>query len=320
MGDAARLAAKQGGGVDVARARVSGAEARANQRRAPCCPTWTARSSRARARPTRPRSDWPSRIPPASRSSIPTGQVIGPIPTVDVRYRLQQSLFDAGNHREVACGEVGHRRGDGGCGRAGGRGRGDGGRRVCPRGPGRGAGVGARRRLGAGGGPAAHRARPAASRRRHRARRDAGPVAAGRHARPAHHRAQRSRSRAARAQARPQHVARRPAHAARFAGRAAGGRDADRRGDRPGAGGSLARRYPRPDGAGVGATASAVVHPVGTHAAAGPGAGPGRAGQPVEPDAAHVHVGGAAVGAGVRRIPAPGPRWTSRSPASAKPR
>ena len=66
-----------------------------------------------------------------------------------------------------------------------------------------------------------HRARPAHRRRRHRARRDPGGVAARGLARSAHRRAERSQPRASRSSPRAQHFARRAGRAHRFAGLAA---------------------------------------------------------------------------------------------------
>lgn len=96
MGDAARLAAKQGGGVDVARARVSGAEARANQRRSALLPDLNGAIQQGSRTTNSATFGLAFKDPTGKPVFDPAGQVIGPIPTVDVRYRLQQSLFDAG--------------------------------------------------------------------------------------------------------------------------------------------------------------------------------------------------------------------------------
>ncbi|MBL0169387.1 MAG: TolC family protein [Gemmatimonadaceae bacterium] len=97
LGDAARLAAKQSGGVEVARTRVAAAEARVTQRRGALMPDLAAGIQQA-SRTTNSATFGFSFRDPAGRPLLnPNGEIIGPVPTVDVRYRIQQPLLDLGN-------------------------------------------------------------------------------------------------------------------------------------------------------------------------------------------------------------------------------
>ncbi len=97
MGDAARMAAKQSGGVDVARARVAAAEARTAQRRSVLLPDLSGAVQQASRTTNSATFGLAFQDPTGKPVFDPKGQVIGPIPTVDVRYRIQQSVFDAGS-------------------------------------------------------------------------------------------------------------------------------------------------------------------------------------------------------------------------------
>jgi outer membrane protein TolC len=94
LGDAARRAASQGGGVDAARARVEAAEARVTQRRGALLPDLAAGVQQA-SRTTNSATFGFSFRDPAGRPLLnPDGEIIGPVPTVDMRYRIQQPLVD----------------------------------------------------------------------------------------------------------------------------------------------------------------------------------------------------------------------------------
>ncbi len=98
LGDAARLAAKQSGGVDVARQRVAQAEARVTQRRGALFPDLAAGIQQAERNLNSATFGFSFSNPVTGQPLLrPDGEIIGPVPTVDVRYRLQQPLLDLGN-------------------------------------------------------------------------------------------------------------------------------------------------------------------------------------------------------------------------------
>ncbi len=98
LGDAARLAAKQSGGVDVARQRVAQAEARVTQRRGALFPDLAAGIAQAERNINSATFGFSFSNPVTGQSLLrPDGEIIGPVPTVDLRYRLQQPLLDLGN-------------------------------------------------------------------------------------------------------------------------------------------------------------------------------------------------------------------------------
>ena len=98
LGDAARLAAKQSGGVDVARQRVAQAEARVTQRRGALFPDLAAGIAQAERSLNSATFGFSFSNPVTGQPLLrPDGEIIGPVPTVDVRYRLQQPLLDLGN-------------------------------------------------------------------------------------------------------------------------------------------------------------------------------------------------------------------------------
>ena len=98
LGDAARLAAKQSGGVDVARQRVAQAEARVTQRRGALFPDLAAGIAQAERNVNSATFGFSFSNPVTGKPLLrPDGEIIGPVPTVDMRYRLQQPLLDLGN-------------------------------------------------------------------------------------------------------------------------------------------------------------------------------------------------------------------------------
>jgi len=98
LGDAARLAAKQSGGVDVARQRVAQAEARVTQRRGALFPDLAAGIAQAERNINSATFGFSFSNPVTGQSLLrQDGEIIGPVPTVDLRYRLQQPLLDLGN-------------------------------------------------------------------------------------------------------------------------------------------------------------------------------------------------------------------------------
>src|SRR6187402_1836622 len=98
LGDAARMAARQGGNVDIARARVAAADARAMQRRGALLPDLSGGIEQAQRTTNSATFGLAFKDPLGRPVFDPDGQVIGPIPTADVRYRLRQSVFDAGKY------------------------------------------------------------------------------------------------------------------------------------------------------------------------------------------------------------------------------
>lgn len=98
LGDAARLAAKQSGGVEVARTRVAQAEARVLQRRGALFPDLAAGFQQAERTLNSATFGFSFANPATGRPLLnPDGELLGPVPTVDLRYRLQQPLLDLGN-------------------------------------------------------------------------------------------------------------------------------------------------------------------------------------------------------------------------------
>ncbi|MDQ8173337.1 MAG: TolC family protein, partial [Gemmatimonadota bacterium] len=98
LGDAARLAAKQSGGVEVARTRVAQAEARVLQRRGALFPDLAAGFQQAERTLNSATFGFAFANPATGRPLLnPDGELLGPVPTVDLRYRLQQPLLDLGN-------------------------------------------------------------------------------------------------------------------------------------------------------------------------------------------------------------------------------
>ncbi len=94
LGDAARLAAKQNGQVDVVRTRVDAAEARVQQRRGALFPDIAAGILQSGRTTNSATFGFAFRDATGKPLLDPNGQLIGPIPTIDVRVRLQQPLVD----------------------------------------------------------------------------------------------------------------------------------------------------------------------------------------------------------------------------------
>ncbi len=94
LGDAARLAAKQNGSVDVARARVSQAEARVVQKRGALFPDVVAGIQQASRTTNTATFGFTFRDATGRPLLNPNGELLGPIPTVDIRYRITQPLLD----------------------------------------------------------------------------------------------------------------------------------------------------------------------------------------------------------------------------------
>ena len=98
LGDAARMAAKQSGAVDVARQRVAQAEARVVQRRGALLPDLAAGIQQAERNINSATFGFTFSNPLTGAPLLrPDGEIIGPVPTVDLRYRLQHPLLDLGN-------------------------------------------------------------------------------------------------------------------------------------------------------------------------------------------------------------------------------
>ena len=94
LGDAARLAAAQGNGVEAARARVQAADARTTQRRGALLPDLAAGVQQASRTTNSATFGFSFRDPTGRPLLNPDGEIIGPVPTVDMRYRIQPSLVD----------------------------------------------------------------------------------------------------------------------------------------------------------------------------------------------------------------------------------
>lgn len=97
LGDAARLAAKQSGAVEVSRTRVAAADARVVQRRGALMPDLAAAIQQASRTTNSATFGFAFRDAQGRPLLNPNGEIIGPIPTVDLRYRIQAPLLDLGN-------------------------------------------------------------------------------------------------------------------------------------------------------------------------------------------------------------------------------
>ncbi len=96
LGDAARLAAKQNSSVDVARARVAQADARVMQRRGALFPDVAAGVQQASRTLNSATFGFNFRDPQGRPLLNPNGEIIGPVPIVDIRYRITQPILDLG--------------------------------------------------------------------------------------------------------------------------------------------------------------------------------------------------------------------------------
>lgn len=100
LGDAARLAARQNGAVDVARARVAQAEARVTQRRSALLPDLAAGVQQAERTLNSATFGFAFSNPVTGRPLLrPDGEILGPVPTIDARYRMQAPLLDLGRYQ-----------------------------------------------------------------------------------------------------------------------------------------------------------------------------------------------------------------------------
>ena len=100
LGDAARLAARQNGAVEVARARVAQADARVSQRRGALFPDLAAAVAQSERTLNSATFGFSFGNPVTGQPLLrPDGEVLGPVPTVDLRYRVQAPLLDLGRYR-----------------------------------------------------------------------------------------------------------------------------------------------------------------------------------------------------------------------------
>ncbi len=97
MGEAARMAATQNAAVDVSRARVDQAAARALQRRGALFPDLAAAVIQSKHTLNTATFGFSFANPATGAPMMrPDGELLGPIPTVDLRYRVQAPLLDPG--------------------------------------------------------------------------------------------------------------------------------------------------------------------------------------------------------------------------------
>lgn len=97
LGDAARLAARQNGAIEISRARVEQAEARATQRRGALFPDLAGAVIQSERTLNTATFGFAFANPVTGEPMMrPDGEILGPVPTVDLRYRVQAPLFDLG--------------------------------------------------------------------------------------------------------------------------------------------------------------------------------------------------------------------------------
>ncbi len=100
LGDAARLAARQNGAVDVARARESQAAARVTQRRGALLPDLAAGVQQSERTLNSATFGFSFNNPVTGRPLLrPDGELLGPVPALDLRYRVQAPLLDLGKYQ-----------------------------------------------------------------------------------------------------------------------------------------------------------------------------------------------------------------------------
>ena len=97
LGDAARLAAKQNLSLDAGRARVAAAEARVAQRRGALYPDLAAAIAQAGRTTNTATFGFTFRDAQGRPLLNPNGELLGPIPTVDLRAHIQAPLLDLGS-------------------------------------------------------------------------------------------------------------------------------------------------------------------------------------------------------------------------------
>jgi outer membrane protein TolC len=94
IGDAARLAAQRNGAVDVARQLVAQAEARTLQRRGALLPELAAGVQQASRTTNTATFGFEFNDPNGRPLLNPGGEIIGPVKTIDLRYRVTQPVLD----------------------------------------------------------------------------------------------------------------------------------------------------------------------------------------------------------------------------------
>jgi outer membrane protein len=107
LGEAVRLAATQNAGVEVARFRASQADARVRQRRADLLPSLSAAAIQSQRTQNTATFGFDFRSPTGEAFFDPQGQLLGPIPTLDLRARLSQSVLDLGAFERVRAADAG---------------------------------------------------------------------------------------------------------------------------------------------------------------------------------------------------------------------
>lgn len=96
LGDAARMAARQNTSLDVVRARVAQADARVVQQKASLYPDVTAFVQQAQRTTNTATFGFAFRDATTGQYLFdPNGQLLGPIPQTDARFRVSQTLYDA---------------------------------------------------------------------------------------------------------------------------------------------------------------------------------------------------------------------------------
>lgn len=108
MGDAARLAAQQNGVIDAARAQVEQASARADLSKSALFPDLSAGAVQQKHTLNTATFGF-SFIDPSTGQPLmrPDGEIMGPVPTIDFRYRVQAQLYNPslwGNWRAAQAG------------------------------------------------------------------------------------------------------------------------------------------------------------------------------------------------------------------------
>lgn len=101
LGEAVRLAASQNAGVEAARYRASQADARVRQRRADLLPSLSAAAIQSQRTQNTATFGFDFKSPTGESFFDPEGQVLGPIPTLDLRARLSQNILDLGATERV---------------------------------------------------------------------------------------------------------------------------------------------------------------------------------------------------------------------------
>ncbi|MEP6765306.1 MAG: TolC family protein [Gemmatimonadaceae bacterium] len=102
LGDAARLAARQNTGVDVARTKITQADARTTQQRAALFPDVSGYLQQAQRTTNTATFGFSFRDATTGQYLFnPDGQLLGPIPTTDARLSVKQSIFDYSTYAKI---------------------------------------------------------------------------------------------------------------------------------------------------------------------------------------------------------------------------